>query len=63
RGDRLRLYSLRRGVSHPSGPEKSQAIKLPLHAEAEGLLCRRGLNHVSFESDCQQLVQIITASK
>ncbi|CAN7124093.1 unnamed protein product [Brassica rapa subsp. narinosa] len=38
RGDRLRLYSLRRGVSHPSGPEKSQAIKLPLHAEAEGLV-------------------------
>lgn len=29
RGDRLRLYSLRRGVSHRSGPEKSQAIKLP----------------------------------
>ncbi|CAN6893039.1 unnamed protein product, partial [Brassica oleracea] len=41
----------------------------PLHAEAECLvwameeLSGRGFKHVNFESDCQQLVQIVTSPK
>ena len=51
------------------GQRKVRHSNSPLHSEAECLvwameeLNSRGFKHVSFESDCQQMVQIITSSK
>lgn len=51
------------------GQSKCRHSNSPLHAEIECLvwameeLSGRGFKHASFESDCQQLVQIILSSK
>ena len=51
------------------GQRKVRLSNSPLHAEAECLvwameeLSGRGFKHVNFESDCQQLVQIVTSPK